>query len=718
MKGVTSLLSFVLYAGLCIADPAPMPPIPDKVLTPNSSNAPAGCKLLASDAGFPSNETVKAALPNAIFKQWGTKGPDWVVQAKTVQDVQAGVNFSAQHNVRLTVITKGHDFMARADARSGLRIDMSQFNENTVFATSWKCGDVLTPGASVNKITPVPGEQAVARVSASMYHEKFYEEASQSGLFTMGAQHGGVSTIGGWAQGGGHNPFSREYGMMVDQILEFEVVTADGKFQKVSECNNPELFWALRGGGGSTFGVVTAATVKVYPTIPIGVARFFVNSTTPKLWDAVAYFLQQGPTVRDQYGAQGYFYVYHNAFESVLHFPAQYATEANMKAGFEPLKAKMDELAGATAQPIKYYTYKTYKDWYAAEQGNHDMEHSGTKWLSWYDGSDGSAPGQAEAMENPLKIIPWAIKNPQTPAKRSIWPRYHAKRDEVVPGKAMRPMSRTYLDSRLLTAQHVRSVSQDQLAKIMNNTLPGITNNHIRGFLLGGNIQAKPAANAMGLNPAWRTMTYHIIVNAVPGDIRHDYDVSAMKTAFPTAGAYLNEASPDSPDWKRAYFGSNYARLEQLKKKYDPKNVLWCSPCVGADFLSYDDERICPARVTIGQRPPPSTLPNKDSLTGIASLPSVPGIANPLMPYIQQYLTNGVIPDPIPDFSGGSGGHHGEEEGEMPGGHDHGAPVETTSAAGGHDHGAPVATTAVLPPTTTAAGEHGHEDTSGDHAHG
>lgn len=88
------------------------------------------------------------------------------------------------------------------------------------------------------------------------------------------------------------------------------------------------------------------------------------------------------------------------------------------------------------------------------------------------------------------------------------------------------------------------------------------------------------------------------------------------------------------------------------------------------------------------------------------------------MPYIQQYLTNGVIPDPIPDFSGGSGGHHGEEEGEMPGGHDHGAPVETTSAAGGHDHGAPVATTAVLPPTTTAAGEHGHEDTSGDHAHG
>jgi hypothetical protein len=53
-------------------------------------------------------------------------------------------------------------------------------------------------------------------------------------------------------QAGGHNPFVNRIGMQVDNIVELEVVTADGKFQKVSECSNPELFWALRGGGGST----------------------------------------------------------------------------------------------------------------------------------------------------------------------------------------------------------------------------------------------------------------------------------------------------------------------------------------------------------------------------------------------------------------------------------------------------------------------------------
>ena len=53
-------------------------------------------------------------------------------------------------------------------------------------------------------------------------------------------------------QAGGHNPFVNKFGMQVDNVVEIEVVTADGKFQKVSACNNPELYWALRGGGGST----------------------------------------------------------------------------------------------------------------------------------------------------------------------------------------------------------------------------------------------------------------------------------------------------------------------------------------------------------------------------------------------------------------------------------------------------------------------------------
>jgi hypothetical protein len=103
-----------------------------------------------------------------------------------------------------------------------------------------------------NVINP-KGKQAYARVSAGMYNELFFSQADKSGLMTLGAQHGGVSVTGGWMQGGGHNPFVNKFGMQVDSVMEIEVVTPNGKFQKVSQCNNPELYWALRGGGGSTY---------------------------------------------------------------------------------------------------------------------------------------------------------------------------------------------------------------------------------------------------------------------------------------------------------------------------------------------------------------------------------------------------------------------------------------------------------------------------------
>jgi hypothetical protein len=108
-----------------------------------------------------------------------------------------------------------------------------------------------------NVIKPSPGQQAYARVSASMYNELFFSQAAKSGLMTLGAQHGGVSITGGWMQGGGHNPFAHKFGMQVDSVVEIEVVTTDGKFLKASKCSNSDLFWALRGGGGSTYVGIT-----------------------------------------------------------------------------------------------------------------------------------------------------------------------------------------------------------------------------------------------------------------------------------------------------------------------------------------------------------------------------------------------------------------------------------------------------------------------------
>src|ERR1700761_2807257 len=95
-----------------------------------------------------------------------------------------------------------------------------------------------------------------------------------------------------------------------------------GHFVEVAvERESIHPFWSSENLLECSFGIVTAGTVKVYPTFPIVVTRFMVNSTKeydPKLFEAVAYFLQNGSKYRDRNGLQGYFYVYPKGFHSVL----------------------------------------------------------------------------------------------------------------------------------------------------------------------------------------------------------------------------------------------------------------------------------------------------------------------------------------------------------------------------------------------------------------
>jgi hypothetical protein len=219
--------------------------------------------------------------------------------------------------------------------------------------------------------------------------------------------------------------------------------------------------------------------------------------------------------------------------------PGQYATLENAKNVTEPLMKKMEELAGSKHIEPQYYQHASYKAWYEAEMGDEEMEENGAKFLSYYDGSDGSVPAASDAMMNPLLMIPWATKFPAGAAKRSLLsPKMEGMGASVMRSQAM---SRTYLDSRLLSDKHVNSVSLKQLSDAVNATFPRFDGNHIRGFLYGGGEQAKPDKDAMGLNPEWRDATYHFIINAVPGNIRHDYDITPIAKLFPDAGGYVNE---------------------------------------------------------------------------------------------------------------------------------------------------------------------------------
>jgi FAD/FMN-containing dehydrogenase len=112
---------------------------------------------------------------------------------------------------------------------------------------------------------------------------------------------------------GGHGPLTATYGLAVDQVLQYKIVTPDGNLVVANSKVNPDLFWALRGGGG-VWGVVLEATVKAYPTPQIAQYGLTFNTTIPgqtpaSFWEMNAELHRQLPALSLK-GLQGYYYIY------------------------------------------------------------------------------------------------------------------------------------------------------------------------------------------------------------------------------------------------------------------------------------------------------------------------------------------------------------------------------------------------------------------------
>ena len=111
--------------------------------------------------------------------------------------------------------------------------------------------------------------QDAITIGAGVQWGDAYKFADSVGKLLVGGDNGFVGAAGGWVQGGGHSFNTPVYGMGVDNLLEMDIVTADGQLQTISECSNPDLFFAVRGGGGGTWGVATRVTYKAHDSVPI-----------------------------------------------------------------------------------------------------------------------------------------------------------------------------------------------------------------------------------------------------------------------------------------------------------------------------------------------------------------------------------------------------------------------------------------------------------------
>jgi len=121
---------------------------------------------------------------------------------------------------------------------------------------------------------------------AGVSADEVYKFAEDEGVLIIGPYAPSIGISGGWVQAGGHSVLSPVYGLGIDRVLQYKIITTDGVLRIANECQNPDLFWALRGGGGGTFGVVIESTHKVENAISLIVSqiKFTPNATTGTEW--------------------------------------------------------------------------------------------------------------------------------------------------------------------------------------------------------------------------------------------------------------------------------------------------------------------------------------------------------------------------------------------------------------------------------------------------
>ncbi len=169
--------------------------------------------------------------------------PGLVIRAQGTADIQAAVDFARDNDLLLAVRAGGHQIAGLAVADGALQLDLS--NMRSVHVDEARRIVQVDPGALLGDVD------------------------RETQLYGLAVPSGVNSTTGiaGLTLGGGFGWITRKFGMTIDNLLSVDIVTADGKLRKANANQNPDLFWAIRGGGGN-FGVVASFEFGAHPIGP------------------------------------------------------------------------------------------------------------------------------------------------------------------------------------------------------------------------------------------------------------------------------------------------------------------------------------------------------------------------------------------------------------------------------------------------------------------
>jgi hypothetical protein len=355
-----------------------------------------------------------------------------------------------------------------------------------------------------------------------------YKAAEDQGLLLVGGEGTDVGILGGYIQGGGHSPMSSIYGLAADQVLSLNLVTADGHFVTASSTSNTDLFWALRGGGPSTWGVVTSVTIRAHPAIPITQVSFtFTHSSSDTFWAGVKAYWKHFITYSDA-GIYSYFFIFPPSPQHLFILQSFWAPNKTTEETAALLKPWLDDLAALNISVTPSYT--TYPTPYPAIMAAFPLE-------------------TVQSLNSILgsRLFP-----------RSSW-KDPAKSNQTFDAWSAARNSSLYVSFNI-RAPNVFGVDNAVLPAWRETVLHSI--------------------QSLG----WETGTDPAVIKEIRANMSASQ--AKWKAVSPDAGAYLGECDIEEVDWQKNFFGVNYERLLGIKKSTDPWGLFWARTGVGSEGMS------------------------------------------------------------------------------------------------------------------------------------
>ena len=493
--------------------------------------------------------------------------PEYIVNATTENQVAHAVKWAAERNIRIIVKGTGHDLNGRCVSFSLLSLCSHLISARSSGAFSVSIWTRYLNKLERNPSWAVPNThktEDVFIVGSGQQWGNVLQEATRIGRVVTTGQDPSVG-LGGYIQGGGHGPLSSTYGLAAHQVLQVTVVTTTGQILVANDNTNQDIFWALRGGGGGQYGVVTEYVIKHYPapaSVALGtlaiVPQSSIDENSNSSWEAAAALLAALPELMDA-GVAGAGTL--ATGETAIQFSPSLQTSTKGIVVTQVFWAFNMTSAGLTALVAPLVAHLR------AQSSNQTLS------ISW----------SAETFANYTAF-------------------YHTIAGSNAAGSPSLVSSRLLGRAELIDTPREEIVSHLRTAlRAQNETAGTFATVGLQG---GPGLQKVPMARWGAVNSVWRTAYIHLItygatLNSSPD--RSPKQALANAAAYmaevrepmwrqwaPNTGAYMNEANPFDIEFKHDFYGTSYSRLMDIKGQYDPSSSLFVLSGVGSDEWDYD----------------------------------------------------------------------------------------------------------------------------------